>query len=174
MCMHYRVAQSSPLSGKLFQTEENFALPIQETPKTKKQKKSFFSVFSPLNLHDVKKRSFCASLWGHYSSVTTVNQPEFFESEAQSSLLSGTVFRFFFGQKLTILQPLKQTPLFGQFLGNFSGTTKRGWHHMPPNLTHIISKKLPSFWYMTCPEAICGCRKKLLVFFWITLYEKTR
>ena len=85
--------------------------------------------------------------------------------EAQSSPLSRTVFRFFFGQKLTILQPLKQTPLFGPFLGSFSGTAKRGWHHMPPNLTHIISKKLPSFWYMTCPEAICGCRKKSPVFF---------
>ena len=51
----------------------------------------------------LKKRSFYASLWGHYSSVTTVNQLEFFESEAQSSPLSGTVIRFFFGQKLTIL-----------------------------------------------------------------------
>jgi hypothetical protein len=91
-----------------------------------------------------------------------------FESEAQSSILSGTVFLFFFGQKLTILQPLKQTPLFGPFLGSFSGTAKRGWHQMPPNLKHIISKKLPSFWYITYPEAICGCRKKLPVFFFGT------
>ena len=73
-----------------------------------------------------KIRSFCTSLWGHYSSVTTVNQPQFFESEAQISPLSGTVFRFFFGQKLTIIQPLKQTPLFGLFLGRFSGTVKWG------------------------------------------------
>jgi hypothetical protein len=44
------------------------------------------------------------------------------ESEAQSSPLSETIFLFFFGQKLTILQPPKQAPLFGPFLGSFSGT----------------------------------------------------
>jgi hypothetical protein len=73
---------------------------------------------------------------------------EIFESEAQSSPLSGTVFLFFFGQKLIILQPLKQTPLFGPFSGSFSGTAKRGRHKLSPNLTHIISKKLPSFWHI--------------------------
>jgi hypothetical protein len=117
----------------------------------------------------LKKRSFCASLCGHYSSVTSVNQLKFFGSVAQRSPLSGTVFLFFFGRKLTILHPLKQTPLFGPFLGSFSGPANRGCHQMPPNLTHIISKKLPSFWYITYLEAICDCRKKPPVFFWTTL-----
>jgi hypothetical protein len=35
---------------------------------------------------------------------------------------------------------------------------------MPANLTYIMSKKLPSFWSIICPEAICGCRKKSPVF----------
>ena len=95
---------------------------------------------------------------------------DFFGTDTQSVGLFGTPIRFLLRWILASDQSPKVNLLIGPILGSFSGIAKRGWHLMPPNLAHIISKKLPSFCYINFPEAICGCREKSPVFFWDTLY----
>jgi hypothetical protein len=116
-------------------------------------------------LHSVKKRSYCAPLWGRYRSVTIVNQPEFFLIGSVKFSFVRNSLSFLLWSKTHHFAASLTDPTFWAVLGCFSGTAKRGWHQMPPNLTHIVSKKLPSFWCVTCPEAICGYPKKLPVFF---------
>ena len=135
----------------------------------KKWKNAVFDVISNIGLLYIRKERrkthFFSTLKGHHTSVIAVIGLRFFGTDTQSVGLFGTPSRFLLRSILASGQSPKVNLLLGPILGSFSGIAKRGWLLMPPNLAHIISKKLPSFCSINFPEAICGCREKLPVFF---------